>query len=457
MSDANKLIKKGVHGYSDYADYIPPKSEVVQEHLAWFKGLKLGFMMHWAPVTQLGLKESWPLCDKEASWSREGVDWTEDMDEFKEQYWNLNKTFNPIKFRPDRWAALAKECGFKYVLLTTKHHDGFCMYDSHETDYKITDPSCPFSSNKRANVVKEVFDAFRAEGLGVSAYFSKPDWHHDCYWRKEFGNPPDRNVNYDVTKYPELWEEFVQFVHRQLTELTTEYGKIDVLWLDGGWVRPDGFGQNIRLGEVVDKIRATTQPQMICCDRTVSGPYEDIITPEQGIPAEPIPVPWEACITLGRRFSFCYEDDYKSARQVVHILVDIVSKGGSLALNITPQPDGALPMKAVAVLKDFGRWMNQNGDGIYFTEIAPYPSEGQIAYTQKGNTTNLFWLYAEQAELPAEIVTAVQKKVSGVTLRRTGAAVGYHYNAEGFLVLETGAVSMDTAEYADCFAIEEGK
>ena len=160
-------------------------------------GLQLGFMMHWAPGCQLGTLESWPLSDGDASWSQVDVDWT-DIETFKQQYINANKTFNPVKFRPDKWAQLAEECGFKYLLFTTKHHDGFCMFDTATTDYKITAPSCPFHTSPYANITRSLYEEFRKRGMAISVYFSKPDWHCDDYWHRDFGTEPTRNVNYSI-------------------------------------------------------------------------------------------------------------------------------------------------------------------------------------------------------------------------------------------------------------------
>lgn len=197
-----QVVTNGIHTYTDAEKYVPADSPAVQEHINWFMGLKLGLMMHWAPGCQLGTYESWPLSDGDGSWSQEDVDWT-DIPTFKEQYINANKTFNPVKFRPDRWASLAKECGFRYLLFTTKHHDGFCMFDSETTDYKITHESCPFHTSPYADIAGSLYDAFRKEGLAISAYFSKPDWHSDYYWHSEFGTAPTRNMNYNIKEHPD--------------------------------------------------------------------------------------------------------------------------------------------------------------------------------------------------------------------------------------------------------------
>ena len=190
----NEIVKNGIHGYSAAETYIAPKEPAVKEHLEWFMGLKLGLMMHWAPGCQMGTYESWPLSDGDGSWSQKDVDWT-DIETFKQEYIDCNKTFNPVKFRPDRMAEFAKKCGFKYLLFTTKHHDGFCMFDTKTTDYKITDPSCPFSSHPDSDITGALYREFKKQGLAISVYFSKPDWHSDAYWHKAFGTAPTRNIN----------------------------------------------------------------------------------------------------------------------------------------------------------------------------------------------------------------------------------------------------------------------
>lgn len=445
-----ELLRNGAHDFTNASEYIPPESPEVRKHLAWFSGLKLGLMMHWSPATQLGVMESWPLCDGDGDWSQSEIEWTSDMDAFRRQYWGLNRTFNPIRFQPDRLAKTARECGFKYLLFTTKHHDGFCMFDTSETDYKITAPDCPFSASPNANVTKALFDAFRAQGMGISAYFSKPDWHSDFYWHRKFGVGASRNVNYDVRQHPDLWERFVRYTHRQLLELTSDYGKIDVLWLDGGWVRPDRLGQDIRLGEVAEKIRATTQPHLIVCDRTVGGPYENIVTPEQTIPDSPLGVPWEACVTLGRYFSFHYDDVYKPTREVVHILLNIVSNGGSLALNVTPRPDGAIPTQALAILSQLGWWLETHGTGIYGSRAAGLPSQENVRYTRVGDILYAYKLFDDTPRLPRRLFLRRDGEINSLRLLRTKEEVPFRQEGD-WLIADTSGLSMRGAEYADCF------
>ena len=446
-----EMIQDGVHSYTEEDCYVPPKEKAVQEHLDWFMGLKLGLMMHWAPGCQLGTLESWPLSDGDGSWSQADVDWT-DIETFKQQYINANKTFNPVRFRPDRWAELAEECGFKYLLFTTKHHDGFCMFDTQTTDYKITDPSCPFHTSPYADITRSLYDEFRKRGMAISVYFSKPDWHSDDYWHREFGTAPTRNVNYSIEEHPEMWERFVSYTHRQIEELGTRYGKIDCLWLDGGWVNPDNQGQDIRLGEIVNKLRSGPQPHLIVCDRTVGGEFENIVTPEKEIPERPMNIPWETCTTVGDRFSFHYTDNFKTGRQLVHLLLNVVSRGGNLALNVAPQPDGALPAGAVASLRDLGRWMRIHGEGIYNTTIAEPYFIRNIRYTAKGDTRYIFYLYEDCAALPLKLHLQFSGKAHKIRLMRTGQEVPFEQH-EGELLLDTSAIDRNTAFYADCFVV----
>ncbi|MEG1687008.1 MAG: alpha-L-fucosidase [Angelakisella sp.] len=448
------FVEQGVHNYTSPADYVPVTNEAVRKHLEKFMGYKLGFMVTWSPGCQMGTYESWALCDADSDWSQEDIDWTDDIAQFQQQYVDANKTFHPIRFRPDRWAELAKDCGFKYLLFTTKHHDGFCMFDTKTTDYKITAPDCPFSKNKYADIVKHLFAEFQKQGLGISVYFSKPDWHSDVFWAKQFGKAPDRNVNYDVTEHPELWEQFVQYTHEQLRELTGNYGPVDALWLDGGWVRPTNLGQDIRLGEIVSEIRATTTPDLIVCDRTVGGEYENILTPESMVPDKIITVPWESCITLGNNYSYHYAERFKTSRELVALLIDIVSKGGNLALNIAPQPDGELPREGVQSLRGLGNWLKKNGEGIYNTVACPeLPAGKQMAFTKTEDSIYLFYTYYQPVnKLPRFVVLSTERQVTAVTVLRSGEQVPFTQEGER-VTLQLAHVNLDDAEYADCFRL----
>lgn len=406
----------GVHGYGSDKDWVMPDDAIVLEKLEWFRDQKLGLMMHWGPYSQMGTYESWPLCDVAAHWSRSEVDWVDDVSEFKRQYYDLNKTFNPIKFNPELWAELASENGFKYLLFTTKHHDGFCMWDTQTTDYKITGQDCPFHTNKNADVCKSLFNAFREKGLAIAAYFSKPDWHVDSYWTKGFKSDNDMTSapSYNTKEYPWIWNQFVDFAHNQIMELMSKYGKIDVLWLDGGVVSPKN-DLDIRLGEVVKKAREK-QPGLLVVDRTVGGEYENYLTPEKVVPAYPMNAPWESCISMTKNFSYRYENNFKSFREILLLLVDIISKGGNLALNVAPQPDGRLPALAITRMKELGAWLKINGEAVYGTRVhSPY-RVNNCAFTCKEDTAYCFYIYEEGQSVVDSVFLPYSKEINTIEL-----------------------------------------
>lgn len=396
------------------APYVPPSDPLVQKKLAWWGDQKFGLLMHWGAYSQWGVVESWSICPEDEGWTQRHGHGAENYFTYKKNYENLKTTFNPTGFNPEKWAAAAKAAGMRYVVFTTKHHDGFCMFDTHQTDYKITDENCPFHTNPRANVTKEVFNAFRGEGLGIGAYFSKPDWHSPYFWWPYFP-PLDRHPNYDEAKYPERWQKFKDFTYNQIKELLGgEYGQVDILWLDGGWVRPhsaEAIKRNPRTNEDVDmpriaKMARSLQPGIIVVDRAVPGPYENYRTPEQQVPDKPLSYPWETCMTMGNSWSYVPHDHYKPARQLIRLLVKIVSRGGNFLLNIGPDPQGDWDPVAYDRLREIGAWMKVNSEGIYgTTPVAPYEQD-KIVFTKKKDSSAVYAFYladTSETQLPAEI------------------------------------------------------
>ncbi len=432
------------HILANYLSYPPidrpAAADQETDPLVWdkldrFQDWKLGFMMHWGIYSQWGCIESWPLVEAD-KWARPDdlPPWTErgkDFERFFRDYVALNKTFNPQKFDPTKWVAAAKDAGMKYVVFTTKHHDGFCMFDTKQTDYRTTDASCPFHINPKADVVKEVFNAFRAEGFGIGAYYSKSDWHHPGYWSPDWPHK-DRNVNYDTSKYPEKWATFVSFTHNIVAELITNYGPVDILWLDGGQVRPPK--QDINMPKLAAMARRH-QPGLLVVDRTVGGRYENYRTPEQEVPEKAMPYVWETCMTMATQWSYKPDDKYKSTRQLIHLLVNIVAKGGNFLVNVGPTADGELPEPALERMKEIGQWMRINGDAIYGTRPLPPYKVGPVCLTKKGEKLYAIYLaQEEQTVLPERIQIPPVKDAKSVKLLGSKAAVEWTITAEGLVV-----------------------
>jgi alpha-L-fucosidase len=438
--------------------------------LEWFQDLKFGLMMHWGPYCQWGVVESWSICSEDEPWCKRSIP---DYVEYCRQYGALKTTFNPKNFDPARWAEAAQYAGMRYVVFTTKHHDGFCMFDTKQTDYKITDPGCPFHSDPRANIAKEIFDAFRAKGFGVGAYFSKPDWHSPDYWAPEWATP-DRNVNYDPKKHPERWRKFCDFTYNQVEELVTGYGPIDILWLDGGWVRPKStikdirsllcrppYDQDINMPRLAAMARSH-QPGLLIVDRTVTGKYENYRTPEQEVPEKPLPYPWETCMTMGQSWSYNPADRYKPARQLIHLLVDIVAKGGNFLLNIGPDANGEFAAEATERLKKIRDWMQVNGEAIYGTRpIFPY-KESKICLTSgRDGTVYAIYLGDEDEDIPpSRVMLYSHCPRPGGTVHLLGVKEPLRWEAAGrgvLIRLPDSAVRRPPCSYAWVFKISSKK
>ena len=452
------IVVQGVHNYSAAETYCRPEEPILQEKLEWFQDQKLALMMHWGLYCELGMVASWALSDKDADWSRHQVNWTDDGETFKKQYFGLNKSFNPVRFQPEEWAQMAEDCGFHYLLLTTKHHDGFCLWDTAYTDYKVTAEDCPFHENEHADIVKSMFDAFREKGIGIGAYFSKADWHCQDYWNPELRKDglTSRGPSYDPKDHPEMWSRFQEFTKNQVLELCKNYGKLDILWFDAGWVCKDN-GQDIDLGGIVDEARKI-QPWVLSVDRTIGGPYENYVTPELCIPEEPLFVPWESCLTLGADFTYEYGDRYKTPRELVNLLVNIVAKGGNMALNVSPQPDGRIPVDARESLFGFGQWMKTYGEAIYGTRIcAPYQS-GNLSFTQKGDKVYAIRLYpVAQESVESRIFVPYTGKISEIHMLDSGKEVSFTETEGGLTLTVPAGYRQGTAPIALVFEMKKAE
>jgi len=351
------------------------KSSPREETRQWFRNAKFGMFIHWGVYAQLGKGE-----------------WIRTVDQIpEEEYAKLVPRFNPTKFDPDAWADLAKRAGMNYMVVTTKHHDGFCMFDAHNTDWKVT--NTPYGED----VIAELTEAFESKGITVGYYYSIMDWHHDDYLpRLEWEADKRPAEGHDVMNY-------IRYMREHIEQLLTEYRPAPfVLWYDGGWMNKPEELSGAKTNAKARKLK----PDILINDRHFTK--EDLVTPEQRIPPTGIldengePLMWEACITMTSHWWGYdkHEKVYKTREFLIRMLVDIVSKGGNLLLNVGPKPDGTIQKQFVDRLEAIGKWMDKYSEAIYDTTASPFnllPFYGRV--TTKGDR-----LYVHVFEWPADRV-----------------------------------------------------
>lgn len=404
-----------VHQQSNTEDYVWPTDPQVLTKLKHWQDQKFGVLMHWGLYSVPGIVESWSICSEDWIVRERKPTYEED----KAWYWSQKDSLNPVNFDPSKWADVMKKAGMKYMIFTTKHHDGFCMFDTKYTDFSIAHG--PFGKDPRHNIAKEVFNAYRNKGFMIGCYFSKPDWHCKWFWNPYYATP-NRRINYKKQQHPDWWQNYRKFTQNQLNELTTDYGNIDILWLDGGWIT----GEEIGLDTILVDARKRN-PGMISVDRTIRGKNENYQTPEQGIPAKQLDIPWESCITLSHAWGWTPNAKFKSPNKVIGILSEIVAKGGCLALGVGPKADGTLQPEVVNTLLRIGSWLNKNGQAIYSTVNAAHYNDGKVWFTADKNGKTLYAIYAlEDGEKTPKTITWTENKPKGkLVLLQNGKSVKY--------------------------------
>lgn len=377
-------------------DYEWPTDKQVLEKLDKWQDQKFGVLFHWGLYSVPGIVESWSICSEDVDWISRKKDMT--YDEYKKWYYGLKDSLNPTQFNPDQWADIMKDAGMKYMIFTTKHHDGFCMFDSKYTDFSIANG--PFAGNPKKDVARYVFDAFRQKDFMIGCYFSKPDWHCEWYWNPYFATP-NRRQNYKKENHPDWWKNYQEFTYNQMEELMTNYGSFDIFWLDGGWVT----GGDVNLDKLLAKVRTSTQPGLISVDRTIRGKNENYQTPERSIPEKQLNNPWESCITLSNDWGWVPNAPYKSPTKVIGLLAEITAKGGCLLLGVGPTPQGIIEDAAAERLHTIGEWLRTNGKAIYNTRITPVYNDGNVWFTADKDGKTLYAIYAlpDGENLPATI------------------------------------------------------
>ena len=385
--DANSYVHEQSDGYE-----WPTDKEVLAKLDKW-QDQKFGVLFHWGLYSVPGVCESWPICCED--WINRPMD---SYYEYKKWYWGQSEKFNPTKFDPEQWADVMEDAGMKYMIFTTKHHDGFCMFDSKYTDFSIANG--PFKDNPKKDVARYVFDAFRAKNFMIGCYFSKPDWHCEWFWNPYF-DTNGRMQNYKREKHPDWWKNYQDFTYNQLTELMTNYGKFDILWLDGGWIT----GEEVRLDEVLANARGGQQPGLISVDRTIKGKNENYQTPEHTIPEKQLNHPWETCMPLSGAWGWVPNATFKTSNHVVNLLSEIVAKGGCFVLGVGPTAEGLIQPEVVERLQGVGKWLRANGKAIYNTRTTPHYNDGRTWFTADKDGKTLYAIYTlpDNEKLPATI------------------------------------------------------
>ena len=387
-----------------------------EHRTAWFRHARFGMFIHWG-LYAIPARGEWVRTNEEMT---------------PEQYLRYFDEFDPVDYDPAKWAKAAKAAGMQYVILTAKHHDGFCLFDSAYTDFKST------NTKLGRDIVRDFVDAVRAEGLRVGLYFSILDWHHPDY--PHYGdekhpmrnNPACSNENRDFNRY-------LDFMHNQIRELCTNYGKLDILWFDFAY--GNMRGETWRATELVDMVRSL-QPGVIIDNRLeVSGegfgslaecnptPYHgDFVTPEKMIPpnglqdAQGNDLLWEACVTMNHNWGYHATDRYyKSGAMLIKKLVECVSKGGNFLLNVGPDARGNIPPEAMERLAVIGRWIDKNSASIYGCGKSQLPKPDYGRLTASGD--RLYVHVYENTLGPLPLMGLERSRIRSIRYLATGAEI----------------------------------
>ena len=421
-----------------------------------FQDRKFGMRIHWGIYSVLGLDASWP------------VDATRCSKEFSDIYYTLWQVFNPVQFDAEEWADLADRAGMKFFVFTTKHHDGFCMWDTKTTCNslkrfaprppgigEIRESEMHFSmmdTDFKRDIVKELTDAFRKRGLGVGLYYSHIDWNDPNFrWdprNRSFDPTYNSNDNYDD------WQAFIAREREQLKELTTNYGPLDYISFDGSWF-------DLAWEELVDIIKMVRKNQPNCMFRHRGlGPYGDYQTPEHWIPSEAgtddnrvTKTVWHNIHTLGSNWAWVPNDIYEAKEESLAKLIDTVSKGGGMMLGISPKPNGTFPEETIEVLEWIGDWLKINGEAIYATRAWKQYNEGaNIHFTKSKDSKTIFLIHTGWPTDNVESKTLGSEDIATISMIGVKEGVKWKNTGEK-VIIHLSSTIKKPCEYAYCFKI----
>ena len=403
-------------------DYSPSKENL--EARKWFEEAKFGLFIHWGVYSVLGDGE-WVMNNQNIS---------------IKEYERLPGFFNPIEFDADKWVKMAKEAGMKYITITSRHHDGFSMFDSAASDYNIVDKT-PYGKD----VLKMLSDACRKEGIKLFFYYSQLDWYRDDYF------PRGRTGNGITGRGEGDWNDYIEFMKAQLTELLTNYGEIGGIWFDGQWDQHEWDGKrfgklkaDFKLTEVYELIHKLQPQALIGSNHHLSpNPGEDFQMFEKDLPGKGTKdfatsaddignLPLEVCETINGSWGFNLKDrKHKSEKELVQYLVKAAGYGSNLLLNVGPMPNGKIQDEHIESLKKIGKWVKQNGQTIYNTKRGPIAPSDEIASTQNGNIIYIHLLDNKKLEYNIEGFNSKFKKI---TYLNSGKKVSIEKSKEGLSI-----------------------
>jgi alpha-L-fucosidase len=409
----------------------------------WFDSARFGMFIHWGLSSVRGWELSWPMVGGNFALPHcQNVAITD--------YYASADSFDPTHYDPREWARLAKRLGMQYAVLTTKHHDGFALFDTKLSDFSVM--QAPYGKD----IVRAWADAFRAEGLRLGVYFSLSDWHHPDYPPFTEAFKPYNFANLPQPT-PEQWARYLDVLFGQVRELLSNYGRLDIIWFDGHWERiPADRWKPDELRALIKSL----QPEILINDRLPE--CGDFDTPEQFIPPQPLARPWEICMTLNESWGYNPSDThYKSPRQLVHALCEVAGKGGNLLLNLGPMGDGRLPAEQLERLEPVAGWMAAHGESIAGTTPGLEPWQFYGPSTRRGDR-----LYLHLLMRPYETVCVRGvpiKRIRSVQALATGQALPYTTRCailDGFLNSDpAGELSITVPEpvidpYATVIAVD---
>jgi len=398
----------------------PALAQDEDKRTAWYREAKFGMFIHWGPYSLASVEASWPIMRPSKEFAITEA-----------EYRALPQRFNPAHFDPDSWVSLARSAGQRYMVFTTKHHDGFCMFDSAYTDYKIT--NTPY----KKDIVAELASACKRQNMPLGFYYSPPDMNHPAF--RDTSQPASSNWNGEPTR--EVWPLYLHYMELQLRELLTRYGDVRIIWFDGL------NNQRKYDGHHMLRVILEMQSQTLINNRIgIPGDYE---TPEQFLPASipvkghtldynhhetgsnPAFVPpaqdfrlWETCMTINHTWAYNTNDrEFKSSRDLIRTLVEVASRGGNFLLNVGPEPDGTIQPEFTERLEAIGRWMKANGESIYGTTYGPIQNAGSVRTTAKGR--NVFVHVFDWPGSTLELTANSLPRFRSAHLLASGAAVDF--------------------------------